>query len=67
MLANIEAERGRKGLTKEAVSKELDVTSKTYNGYLYGTPIPSTILVKMADLFGCTTDYLLGRTEARNH
>lgn len=59
---NIEAERGRLQLSKEGLSKELGITSKTYLSYIRGnTPIPSDVLERMSDLFGCTTDYLLGR------
>lgn len=60
MLKNIEAERGRLGLSKEAISKKLNITSKTYNGYINGNPIPSDILIAMADMFDCRIDYLLG-------
>lgn len=58
---NIEAERGRLQLTKEELSRRLHITSKTYLSYVRGdTAIPSDTLLKMADLFHCTTDYLLG-------
>ena len=61
MRVNIEAERGRLQLSKEDISKELGITSKTYLSYIRGnTPIPSDVLVRMARRFGCTTDYLLG-------
>ena len=60
MLHNIEAERARLGLTKVALSKELGITSNTYRGYISGTPIPSATLLRMAELFNCKTDYLLG-------
>lgn len=60
MRKNIEAERGRMQLTKTILSEELGITTKTYNNYIHGAPIPSDILEKMADMFGCTTDYLLG-------
>lgn len=66
MLKNIEAERGRIGLSKEAISKKLNITSKTYNGYVsQKNPIPSDILLAAADMFGCSVDYLLGLTENR--
>lgn len=65
MRKNIEAERGRIGMSKEAISKRLNISSKTYNNYVEGKPIPSTILVAMADLFGCRVDYLLGLTDDR--
>ena len=61
MNSNIEAERGRLQMTKEALSAELGITSKTYLSYVRGdTPIPSDVLLKMAQLFRCGTDYLLG-------
>lgn len=61
MNVNIEAERARKQLTKEELSAKLGVASKTYTNYVRGeTPIPSDVLIKMASLFHCTTDYLLG-------
>lgn len=61
MNVNIEAERVRKQLTKEQLAKEIGISSKTYSNYIKGeTPIPSNILLKMAHLFHCKTDYLLG-------
>lgn len=59
MLNNIEAERGRLQLSKEEISKQLGITSKTYLSYVRGSAIPSTILIKMSKLFNCTVDYLL--------
>lgn len=35
--ANIEAERGRLQLSKEEISKELGITSKTYLSYVRGS------------------------------
>lgn len=58
---NIEAERGRAQLTKEQLSKLLGITSKTYLAYIRGAAIPSDTLISMAELFGCSTDYLLER------
>lgn len=62
---NIEAERGRKQMSKEALSRELNITSRTYWNYLAGGPIPSDKLIHMARLFECSTDYLLGLTDRR--
>ena len=66
MRNNIEAERGRLQLTKEELSKMLGVTSKTYLAYVRGNPIPSTILIEMSKIFGCTIDYLLGLTDDKS-
>ena len=60
MNSNIEAERARLQLTKSDLAKTLGISLKTYSNYVQGkTPIPSNILVHMADLFNCKTDYLL--------
>ncbi|MEG2929995.1 MAG: helix-turn-helix transcriptional regulator [Oscillospiraceae bacterium] len=68
MMRNIEAERGRMQLSKEAVSKELGITSRTYNGYIQELrPIPSDKIRKMIKIFGCSSDYLLGLTDMRTH
>lgn len=63
MLKNIEAERSRNLLTKAVLSDKLGITQNTYNRYLNGDSIPSHILIKMSELFGCSIDYLLGRTQ----
>lgn len=61
MRNNIEAERGRLGLTRKDLALELGISQKTYSLYVRGTnPIPSDTLIKMARLFQCSTDYLLG-------
>lgn len=62
MRMNIEAERSRLGYTKAEVSERLDITQNTYNRYLRDNDIPSGVLIKMAKMFNCTTDYLLGLT-----
>lgn len=57
---NIEAERGRLQMSKGEMCAVLGVTLKTYNSYIRGTAIPSTILEKLRGLTGCSVDYLLG-------
>lgn len=57
---NIEAERGRLQLTKTEISKKLGITGKTYNSYIKGGPIPSTILEQLREMTGQSVDYLLG-------
>ena len=64
---NIEAERVRNGMTKEELAKAIGVSYKTY--YLWmsdKSPISVPALTKMADMFGVTLDYLMGRTDVRN-
>lgn len=66
MYININSERVRAKMTQDDLAKFLGVERKTlYNWQTKGN-IPGTALVKLADKFGCTTDYLLGRTEDRH-
>lgn len=66
MYSNIEAERGRKQLTKAALSDLLGISQTTYNSYVQGdTAIPSNTLLKLSEMFDCSVDYLLGLTDAR--
>ena len=58
--ANIEAERARMRMTKEEMCNVLSVTSKTYNGYISGGNIPSSVLEKLRAMTGRSIDYLLG-------
>ena len=66
MRMNIEAERGRQGLTKTQVAERLGVTLTTYNTYINGASIPSDKLIALSDMFGVSCDYLLGRTQPRD-
>ena len=59
MYPNIEAERARKGLTKEELAEILGVDRKTLRKWVNNGNIPPKQLCKMAELFGVTTDYLL--------
>lgn len=60
MRVNIEAERGRMQLTKGQFAKRLGITTRTYNSYIAGNPIPSDVLVLLRVMTGKTVDYLLG-------
>ena len=57
---NIEAERGRLQMTKSQMCDELGITLKTYNSYIRGATIPSTVLEKLNRMTGRSIDYLLG-------
>lgn len=61
---NIDAERARKGLSNECLAEELGVARKTLYNWLNNGNIPLAALIKMADMFGCSIDYLLGRSVA---
>lgn len=65
-LQNIEAERGRAGMSRTEFSKSLGVSMTTYKRYVDGdSPIPSDTLVLMTKLLNCSADYLLGLNEGR--
>ena len=61
---NIKNIRVRKGLTQNDVATALGVSSVVYSRYETGSRQPSIeVLIQMADIFGVTVDYLLGRQE----
>ena len=49
---NIEAERGRLQMTKTDMCNFLGITLKTYNGYIRGAMIPSTVLEQLRNVTG---------------
>ena len=64
---NIKDIRVRKGLTQAEVASALCVSSVVYSRYETGSRQPSIdMLVQMADIFGVTVDYLLGRRIAED-
>lgn len=59
--------RESKKLTKKQVAAGVGITDRAYIAYEYGERDVSTeTLVKIADFYGVTTDYLLGREPAKN-
>ena len=61
---NIKDIRIRKGLTQSEVASALGVSSVVYSRYENGKRQPSIdTLVQMADIFGVTVDYLLGKQD----
>ena len=59
---NIEAERARRGMSNDSLAGKLGVTRKTLFNWVAKGNIPMSALNKMADLFECSIDYLLGRS-----
>ena len=61
---NIKDIRLRKGLTQADVAAALGVSSVVYSRYETGKRQPSIdMLIQMADMFGVTVDFLLGRQD----
>ena len=61
---NIDAERARHGINTEELAQMLGVSRKTLYNWTEKGNIPSSALVRMADIFQCSIDYLLGRQVA---
>lgn len=61
MRPNIKAEMARNSMTNKSLAAKLGVSDKTISNWKSGrTDIPSDKLIVMSQLFGVTTDYLLG-------
>lgn len=58
--------RDERKLSQAALAKEVGITSRTYQRYEAGErePMLST-LVRMADFYGVSMDYLAGRTDTK--
>ena len=53
-----------KGATQKEVADYLCITDRAYQNYEYGnSEAPYSSLIKLADFFDVSTDYLLGRTD----
>lgn len=56
--------RNEKGFTQKSVAEALGISKTCYAGYEQGYREPDfKMLVKIAEFFGVTTDFLLGRTD----
>ena len=55
--------RKARGMTQEELSEAIGITRQTISKWELDTPTPDLdYLCKLCDLFGCTADYLLGRS-----
>ena len=59
---NLKALRAKFKFTQRDVAVRLNVSASVVAGYEQGNRCPSTeILCRLADIYQCSTDYLLGR------
>ena len=66
MKNRIRALRAEKNITQLRLSMELEVAQETISAYEKGKYSPSlNTLVKLADLFDVSIDYLIGRSDVR--
>ena len=64
--AKLKALRKEKKLNQGEVAELLGITAQAYQKYEYGTAeLTHENLVKIADFYNVSTDYLLGRTEIK--
>lgn len=58
--------RKESGYTQNQVAIYCDITEKTYQNYELMTREPKIeILIRIADLYGVSIDYLVGRTDKK--
>lgn len=56
--------RNERGMTRKAVAEQLHIVERTYQRYENAEREPAaSVLVELADFYGVTIDYLVGRTE----
>ena len=64
---NLKEIRVARNLTQQQVADQIGCSGVVYSRYENGTRQPSIeTLLRMADLFGVTVDYLLGRQNVEN-
>ncbi len=65
MYINIDVERVRLRMTLDELADKIGVERRSIYTWQRNGRFPAIVLAKMADLFDCSIDYLLGRTENR--
>lgn len=59
--------RLKKGVSQTTVAQHLNITRQAYNHYETGQRQPTQeVLIKLADYFDVSVDYLLGRADVPN-
>ena len=66
MFPNLDAEQGRTKINNTALAEMLGVDRKTLSNWKKRGNIPAKALSKMSDIFNCSIDYLVGRTDTKN-
>lgn len=65
-MKRISAERVMKGMTQTDLAKEMKVDQRTVRRWENSeVGVPSEVILKLADFFDCSTDWLFGRSESR--
>lgn len=67
MYHNIRALREDRDITQKQIADYLHCSQQVYSNYELGQrDIPTDILIKLAEYYGVSTDFLLGLTENKN-
>ena len=54
-------------LTQSQISEQLNISQRAYSHFETGTRgIPTEILIKLADIFEVSLDYLVGRSDKKS-
>ena len=62
-MVSIKALRKSKSMTQKELAQALGISRATVSKYEAGLRTPNMdMIMKLSDVLGCTTDYLLGRT-----
>ena len=66
MYARIRDLREDRDLTQKQIAQILGMSQTGYSKYETGeNDIPTAILIRLADFYGTSTDYILGRTDKK--
>lgn len=62
---NIASERKRLGMSQEELGSAIGASRDAVKNWEAGAPMKLSHLLGMAELFGCSLDYLMGRSDDR--
>ncbi len=66
-MENLRIIREKRNINQQKVAVELEISQESISKYETDNAFPSKeILIKLADYFNCSVDYLLGRTNNPN-
>ena len=64
-LRRLKGLREEKNLNQQQIADILNISQRTYSYYENGRDIPTLLLIKLADYYNVSVDYLLNRTNNR--
>ncbi len=68
MVKNLKKLRNERGISQQALAQELGITQQSVNKYENHKIEPDiTTLIVLANYFGVTVDYLIGRTDGQGN